>query len=355
MKSIYITSVERYSGKTATCLVLGLRLIADGQKVGYVKPLSLQPWKTGDHWADEDAGFVKEVLGLEAEPWEISPVVVTHDYLHKLLQNNNQNELMARVKESCQEASQGQDLMILEGGGSLREGYAVGLPTPEVAAELGSDVLAIVKYRDEVRLLDDALTAQTRLGDLLKGIIINRVPANRVDFVKNDAIPYLEKKGIPVLGALPETRGLEAISVQEIFDVLNGKWLTSAHDPSALVENIIVGAMTAEGALSTFRKHSHKAVITGGDRADIQLAALETSTTCLVLTGNLQPSPVILKQADEIGVAVILVPGNTIESVEAVDAVVGKTRLAQTAKLDQFQQLFDDHVDIKRLYKNFDL
>lgn len=51
MKSLYVTSVERYSGKTATCLALGRRLIADGYKVGYLKPVSLQPWRIGDRIA----------------------------------------------------------------------------------------------------------------------------------------------------------------------------------------------------------------------------------------------------------------------------------------------------------------
>jgi len=76
--------------------------------------------------------------------------------------------------------------------------------------------------------------------------------------------------------------------------------------------------MTAEAALSRFRKQINKAVITGGDRTDIQLAALETSTTCLILTGNLHPSPLIVKQAEEFGVAILLVPLNTIETVETV-------------------------------------
>ncbi len=35
------------------------------------------------------------------------------------------------------------------------------------------------------------------------------------------------------------------------------------------------------------------AVITGGDRTDLQLAALETSTTCLILTGSISPDPLI--------------------------------------------------------------
>jgi len=79
MKTLYITSVERYSGKTATCLALGTRFQADGYKVGYLKPLSVQPWRMSDsatgkiHVADEDAAFIREVLNLKAQPWELSP------------------------------------------------------------------------------------------------------------------------------------------------------------------------------------------------------------------------------------------------------------------------------------------
>ncbi len=85
MKLLYITSVERYSGKTATCLALGLRFQEMGYAVGYLKPLSLQPWRVGDQIADEDAAFVIEALGLKAEPWDLSPVVLTPEYLEALI------------------------------------------------------------------------------------------------------------------------------------------------------------------------------------------------------------------------------------------------------------------------------
>lgn len=351
MKSLYITSVERYSGKTATCLALGRHFQADGYHVGYLKPLSLQPWRVAGKLADEDAAFVKQVLGLGAEPWELSPVVVTPDFLRAHLRGETETDLMQRVKLACEKASAGQDILLLEGGGSLREGYVVGLPTPVVAATLGSDALAIVKYREEVRVLDDALTARTRLGERLCGIIINRVPADAAGFVSEVAVPYLEKQGIPVLGVLPEVRTLAALTVGELVNVLHAEVLTKHLDPDALCESLTVGAMTAEAALRRFRKYRNKAVITGGDRTDIQLAALETSTTCLILTGNLHPSPLIVKQADEFGVAVLLVPTNTMETVEAIERVFGKTRLGHPAKLQQFERLLAEHVDLDRLYQ----
>lgn len=351
MKSLYITSVERYSGKTATCLAIGSCLKADGYQVGYLKPLSLQPWMEGGKIADEDAAFIKEILDIKLEPWELSPVVLTPEYLRTYLTDVNHEDLMKKVKEAHNRAGQGQDVLLLEGGGSLREGYVVGLPTPEVAHELDSQVLAIVKYRDEVRLLDDSLAAKERLGDELCGILINRVPKEASSYVEEIAIPFLEKRGINIFGVLPEERGLSAITVGEIIDVVDAEVLTKNINREALVENLTVGAMTAEVALSRFRRYPNKAVITGGDRTDIQLAALETSTTCLVLTGNLHPNPLIVKQAEEFEIAILLVRNNTMETVEAIERVFGKTRLGQAVKFHQFQQLFEKHCNCTQFYE----
>jgi hypothetical protein len=355
MKSIYITSVERFSGKTAVCLALGKRLIKEGFRVGYLKPLSLQPWRISGRIADEDAAFVKEILQLDAPPWELSPVVITPELLRERLRTASTENLLERVKTAAQTAGAGKDVLLLEGGGSLREGHAVGLPTPTVAAELGSHILVVVKYRDDVRVLDDALASIGRLGKALNGVIINQVPEEAMPFVSELASPFLEKHGIQVFGILPERRGLEALTVGELVNVLEAQVLTSSANMEALVENLTVGAMTADAALSRFRKQTHKAVITGGDRTDIQLAALETSTTALILTGNLHPSPLIVKQAQEFGVAVLLVPTNTMETVEAIERIFGKTRLGQSAKLQMFEELASGHLDYDRLCQSLEL
>jgi BioD-like phosphotransacetylase family protein len=354
-KTLYVTSVERHSGKTAICLALGRHLQVAGYRVGYLKPLSLQPWRVAGRVADEDAAFAKEVLGLAAEPWEISPVVVTPDFLRAHMSGETEPDLMRRVRTAFDAARAGQDVLLLEGGGSLREGYVVGLPTPAVAADCGGDVLALVKYRDEVRVLDDALAAHIRLGETLCGIIVNRVPPDATAFVSEVAVPYLKKQGILTLGVLPQVRSLEALTIAELAEVLEARVLTKHYAPEAIVDTLTVGAMTAEAALSHFRKQTNKAVITSGDRADIQLAALETSTTCLILTSNLNPSPLIIKQADEFSVTVLLVRTNTLETVEAIERIFGKTRLGQVVKLRQFEALLAEHVDLDRLYQVLNL
>jgi BioD-like phosphotransacetylase family protein len=351
MKSLYVTSVERYSGKTATCLALGLHLKKDGFRVGYLKPLSLQPWRMGSRIVDEDAAFVKEILELDAETRELSPVILTPELLKQRLIEESPADLMSVVQAACQKTAQDKDVLLLEGGGSLREGYVVGLPTVQVATQLSSLVLVVIKYREEVRMLDDILASKARLGAAMCGILINRVHAEAANFIETIAIPFIEKQGVPVFGALPESRGLAALTLNELIQVLEPEILTKVSRPNALVENLTVGAMSAEAALSRFRKYSNKAVITGGDRTDIQLAALETSTSCLILTGNLRPSPLVVKQADEFGVPILLVRTNTMETIEKIDRVFGKTHLGQTNKLKQFQNLLDQYFQFDRLYR----
>lgn len=351
MKSLYITSVERYSGKTAVCLALGKRFQEDEYKVCYLKPLSIQPWLEGGKIVDEDATFVKDALQLTTPLSELSPVVVTQNLLMQQITGKENENLIPKIKAAAKAAGAKKDILLLEGGGSLREGYVVNLPTPDVAKALKSKVLVLVRYRDEIRLFDDVLAAKFRLGDAMCGIIINRVPANQAEFVSEYARPFIEKQGIPVFGVLPEARSVAALMVDEIIEALDPTVLTDCITRDILVENITVGAMNADAAISRLRRSNNNAVITGGDRVDIQIAALETSSACLILTGCLEPRQLIIKQANELGIPVMLVDTNTMETVEAIDRVMGKTRMGQTIKLEKFQKLLAEHMDLDRLYQ----
>ena len=355
MKSLYITSVERYSGKTATCLALGLRLKGNGYKVGYLKPLSLQPLQAESQTIDEDVAFVRDILELEADPSDLCPMVLSTENLQETLRAQSPEERMQRVKSAFEAASDGHNIMLLEGGSTLREGYAVDLPVENVAHELGSQVLLIAKYNEGIHLLDDILAAKSRLGDAMVGVLINRVPDEAITTVVEQSVPFLGGKGIPVIGVLPDDRTLAALTVGELISLLEAEVLTRYLRPTALVEYMTVGAMTADAAVSRFRRYTNKAVITGGDRTDVQLAALETSTTCLILTGNMRPSPLIIKQAEEFGVAVLLTQLNTMETIERIEQIFGKTRLVGTNKLKQFQNLLDHNCDYNLLYQLLEL
>lgn len=351
MKTLYITSVEPYSGKTAVCLALGRKMQADGHKVGYLKPVSTQPWRTPEgKLADEDAVFVYSVLKLGGDPTEASPVIITTSTFRNHLKGVSEENLMKKIQQAAKAKGKGKDVLLLEGGASLREGYAMDLSNLKVAEVLDAPVLVLIPYHNDISLVDDVLTADFRLGDRLCGVIMNRVPKEANEFIEDYARPFLESKGINVLGSLPRVPRLSALSVGELVELLEAEVLTKDMNPDELVETFTVGAMTADAALSRFRRYQNKAVITGGDRTDIQLAALETSTVVLILTGNLQPSPLIIQQAEMLNTPILLVKENTMETVDSIERAHGKTRLGQPEKLDYFMQLMSDNVDMSSIY-----
>jgi BioD-like phosphotransacetylase family protein len=351
MKAIYITSVEPFSGKTALCLALGRHFIAKGKSLSYLKPLSTQPWRTPQgQLADEDAAFINAILELNEDPSSLSAVVVTGDRLRTRLTEDGGKVLLEQIREAAERLGKGKDILLMEGGGSLREGYAMGLSNLSVAQALGAPVIVVVRYRGEMESVDDALTARFRLGDQLLGVIFNHVPTGGEDFINEYVQPFLARQEIQVLGQLPNRPQLSALSLTELISLLEARVLTEADGLDALVTSFTVGAMNAEAALARFRRQQNKAVITGGDRTDIQLAALETSTAVLVLTGNLHPSPLILEQAEKLGVPVLLVATDTMETVEKIERSFGKTRLGQTEKLETFENLLVERVDLRPIY-----
>jgi len=357
MKALYITSLHTFSGKTAVCLALGRRLQREGHRVGYFKPLSTQPWEPLPGQAlDEDADFVRRTLRLEEPPERLVGVVLTPSLLEDALCGCIARDLLAEVQAAYRQAAEGKDVVLLEGGASLREGVSLGLGPAAVADALDVPALAVVRFRNEMGLVDDCLVAQMRLGERLLGVLVNGVPDRAQKFAAEVVRPCLEDRGIPVLGVMPREEELQAISVGELAQVLEAEFLTLPGKGEVLVENLVVGAMSVEQALPRMRRiPGSKAIITGGDRADMQLAALETATACLILTGHLRPQPEVLRRAEEVGVPVLLVRQNTMETVEAIEQVFGKTRLGQPEKLERFEQLMAEHFDYGRLYSQLGL
>lgn len=356
MGALYVTSTEPYAGKTAVCLALAKQLQARGHSVGYLKPMSTQPWRTPDgQLADEDTGFVRRVLELGPDRVPESPVVVTEEVLRERLAAGDSADLIQTVVEPARQIAGQVDVLMLEGGASLREGYAMGLSNLQIAESVGAPVLVLVRCRQQMQALDDTLAARFRLGDQMLGVVLNHVSEGMQRFIDESGRAYLERSGIQLLGSLPQRPKLSALSVGELKEMLQAEVLSDHYDPETLIQTFTVGAMTAEAALARFRRQQNKAVITGGDRSDIQLAALETSTRALILTGNLQPSPIVVQQAEGMGVTVLLVPTDTIDTVDAIEQAYSRTRLGQPEKLEAFLQLMEQHVDSAAIFEALDL
>jgi uncharacterized protein len=96
---------------------------------------------------------------------------------------------------------------------------------------------------------------------------------------------------MPVLGVMPRSPLLRSVTVEELARRLQAQVLCCHDRLDLLVETLSIGAMNVNSAMEFFRRRRNMAVVTGADRTDIQLAALEASTQCLILTGAGDPLP----------------------------------------------------------------
>jgi len=354
-KNIYVTSTQAYSGKSALCVGLLRRFRQDGYRVGYMKPVSTSARVVcGEHVMDEDSHYVKFSFDLPDALEDMAPVLLHDRQVAEILEGREQ-DYVARVKAAYENIAKDRDIVVLEGGGSLREGWIVNLAPPHVAELLNAREIIVVPYDHDLQVVDDLITARVRLGESLIGGVMNGVPGHRLDFVRQRVVPFVERHQVPILATLPKEPVLLSVSVAELRDGLSGEVLCAHHHLEELVENVMVGAMSVDNALTYFRRRPNKAVITGGDRTDIMLAALETSTKCLILTGNLRPSPLILGRAEEKGVPIIMTYHDTYTVVEMIESFFGKTRFHQQHKVERLDALLEQYFDFPRLYKALEL
>ncbi len=349
--TLYVTSTKRFSGKTALCVGLATRLREKGLVTGYMKPISTTARAIGERIEDEDAVFIRSVLG-QTDPLDLMvPLILSEQEARAALERTGSQEVETRIKDAHRAISENKDVVIMEGGSSLREGWIVNLAPPRIAQVIGARTLVVVPYQNTLQAVDDLLAAHAWFGGLAVGAVINSVPQYNMGLIQDKVKPYMEKRGLPVLAVIPRNKVLMSISIRELVDELGGKVLCCQHADDELVETLMVGAMSAESALTHFRRGVNKVVITGGDRPDIQLAALETSTRCLILTGNLQPSSLIIGLAEERGVPIVLSHYDTMKTMEIVEGFFGKTRFHQPKKVEHFKTLLEKHMDFAALGK----
>ena len=342
MKTIIVASTRRYSGKTGVCLALTAALERRGLSVGYFKPYGGMPHEVDGVTTDRDAFFLNSGLASPVPVELVCPIVRTRSFVEDLLAGRAVPGI-SEVKAAFEAASRGRDVMVVEAPSDLEQGAAAGVCAADLFAFLAGCVL-LVETHDVNDPPDRVVRAAASFGAGMSGVLYNRVTdADRLVVVER-CVPFLAGRGIRTFGVLPHDPHLSSVTVREIVEVLGGRVVCGLQGIDAPVESFMVGAMGQEKALRFFRRKAHKAVVTGGDRGDVQMAALETSTAVLLLTGNMPPSPAVAARADELGVCTVTLDTDTLTAVEQLDTLFGHVRLHGPDKADRMRRMFADNV-----------
>ncbi len=352
-KYVLVGSTEAYSGKSATILGIAHHLQQKGLDVAYGKPLGTL-WG-GPQSADvnqEDVQFVSQILNLPANRLQPTILPLDEATIQKRVRGEDQTDYAQALRSYLQ--MEGPDVVLLEGPENLEERTLFDLSLIQVADILDAKVLLVARFHS-LLIVGALISAKRRLGDRLQGVVINDIPEDRIDEVRNTVQPFLEERGIPILGLLPRSDLLRSVSVGELAKQLNAEVLCRPDRLDLMVESLSIGAMNVNSALKYFRKARNMAVVTGGDRADIQLAALETSTQCLILTGHMPPSPAVLSRAEDLEIPILSVDLDTLTTVEIVDRAFGQVRVHEPVKVQYMYRLMAEHFNMERFIADLGL
>jgi BioD-like phosphotransacetylase family protein len=302
---LFIVSAEAAAGKTAISAGLAINFLNEGKKVGYLKPQAME--KDG---LDSDIAFMKQTLG-------------TGDAVN-----------------AC-------DIVLVEASLGPDPGDTASRVTYETAREMKAKVIAVEAYSGQPSRFTDVYKG---FGEDLLGVVINKVPESQLKNERDAAGALFAGAGIKMLGVIPENRLLMAITVGELAESISGKLLNQTEKTAELVENYLLGAMIVDSGLDYFGRKSRKAAIIRQDRPDMQLAALETSTTCLVLSGGENPPLYnVMYKAESRGIPIISTGTAITDIVTLIEDTMPKTRLNQANKLTRLAEVIKQNLDIKAL------
>jgi len=312
---LYIVSAEEAVGKTAICAGIAINLLNAGKKAGYLKPQAAEKNTTGvgvsdGDIADGDIAFMRKTLGLT--DLINAPDLVT-----------------------------GRDIVLVEARLGATPNTAASKDAYGAAKEMKAKVIAVESYSpDNVKHAD----LYKGFGESFLGVIINKVPRNIVKKAREAAA----FNPVKVLGVIPENRTLLAITVAELAEGIKGKIINHTENEGELVENFMLGALTPDSGLEYFGRKSRKAAVIRQDRADMQLAALETPTIALVSACSSQP-PIysVINKAQQKGIPVITTASGITDVINNIESSLARTRLNQEKKLTSLGDIVKQNLDMK--------
>jgi BioD-like phosphotransacetylase family protein len=352
--SIYVTGT-RFSGKTALCLGLFGKFQEMGFRVGYFKPIGQGLRMVYGKRQDPDVILMKEVMGLPEPLDDLSPLVLGKHYLDQ--EAGDCEEVNGRVMEAYERVSKDKDILLIESAPRIEFLTCCNLDVGRFSKEFNARVVLSVKGEDDSAAEEAILYkhfVETKGGKIL-GVVLNLVPRQQLERIRGIVSPIIERCGLEVLGIIPDQRELTLPTVQDVMEVLDAEILTGKNKLDTLVDGFLIGAMSPESAMGWLRRGVGRALITGGDRTDLILMALETKPSVIILTGNLYPTVWVLTTAEEKDIPIILVPDDTYTTVTKLELLNGRILPSplSTKKIHLTRQIVGEYVDWKRILDEY--
>ncbi|MEO6511128.1 MAG: phosphate acyltransferase, partial [Nocardioides sp.] len=340
--SVYVASVEGYTGKSTVALGVLEQLSRRVERVAVYRPVVR---------ADAATDYVLDLL-VSHEAVQLSYdecAGVTYADLHR-----DPEGAMDRIVDRFHQVSDKADAVVVVGS----DYTDVGAPTEfsfnaKIAANLGSPVLLVLNAHDrtpdEVHTAGDLAASEVRANHgALFAVVANRADPGALDAV----VKSLEGLDVPAF-AIPEEPLLSAPSMADLMRACHGRLVSG--EKSLLTQEttgVLVAAMTLPHVLD--RLFEGAVVVTPGDRPEIVLGVLTAQVSAnfpqmagIVLNGGFDLPTQVAQLIDGLDTTMPIVATSldTSETTRALTSVRGRLQKDSPRKVATALALFDERVD----------
>jgi len=211
------------------------------------------------------------------------------------------------------------------------------------SGDIAADGPAVLVVRGAPTAEDVAAAAS--LAGRLVGTIATVVQPGDVENIART----LTNDGLRPLALLPEDRILAAPGVAEIRDALGAETL-AASDEDDSIEDVVIAPIYTDPARPHFGRFGRTAIFTPSYKTDLMLAAIESGTVCLVITGGHQPSHYVIDRVQHQPTNILLAPQpTTVAAINALGNAWTKSRFRGAEKIERMQALLGARIDFASL------
>jgi uncharacterized protein len=350
MKKIVISSMRDGAGKTS--IIAGIISAIKDKKFAYIKPLGDRLiYRRKKSW-DYDASLIVNLLGREGElEARFEKITLGFDQ-SKIRYMYDEEGIKKALFDMVKEIGTGNDILFAEGGRDLFFGSWENLDSISLSKYLDAKLIMVLSGNrdtilDDIKFIDKYLDVK---GKNFGGIIINKV--TETDEFNDIFVPQIKKMGIEILGLIPYKEQLTYFTVDFLAEKLMAKVLAGEENIKNTVKNMIVGAMSTsdphKNPLFTLPNlnREDQLMITGGDRSDMILAALERDTACIIITNDIMPPQHVISKVIERKVPLLLVTMDTFQTVKKVDDMEALLTKDNDVKIKLMSHLIEKHTSI---------
>jgi hypothetical protein len=352
---IFLAATGQNRGKTTVSLGLAAGIVADGHRLGFLKPVGQRFLVIDGTRADEDAVLMKAVFDLPDALNDMSPVTLPRHFTTDFVMGRVTDDLASAVAAASEAVARDKDVVLIEGTGHAGVGAVIGLSNAAVAAMLEAPVI-IVSEGGVGRPIDEIVLNHAlfeRHGVRVVGAVVNKVNVDANPDLPEVLTQGLGQHGIELLGCIPFSELLANPSLELIVTHLSGKLLAGEAKASAIIGRVAIGAMQADHAVPFLRDRT--LLITPGDRDDMLEVALEAHRagagrkqpllTGIVLTGGFRPPPPTLERLRSAGLFTYLVETDTYRTAQDVQDILVKTHPTDVEKIATIIELVGRSID----------